>query len=105
MIRLSTGPCFIELQGEMNKRQAAKHEQVLEDAPFRKKECISQSESHKATIKVKYISYVLTTYVWTDEYVQVRFCRPHTPATDTRYVCTKYMWIKPSGLIPCLKRR
>ena len=48
----------------MNKRQAAKHEQVMKDALFRKKECISQSESHKATIKVKYISCVLTTYVW-----------------------------------------
>ena len=48
----------------MNKRQAAKHEQVMKDAPFRKKECISQSESHKATIKIKYISCVLTTYVF-----------------------------------------
>ena len=36
----------------------------MKDAPFGKKECISQSESHKATIKVKYISCTLTTYVF-----------------------------------------
>ena len=65
LIRLCTGTCFFELtQREMNKRQEAKHEQVMKDTSFGKKECISHSESHKATIKVKYISCALTTYVF-----------------------------------------
>ena len=84
---------------------------------LRRKRASSQSKSHKATIKIKYITCVLTTYVFMFSQMEdllscflwivcsaLNFETAAPQATLTLQWISLH-WIKLSVFIPCLKRR